>query len=44
MDTPRRRSGGDTPPRIRDFLRITVGTPEQMEVLLEALKRILEGE
>ena len=31
-------------PRIRDFLRITVGTPEQMEVLLEALKRILEGE
>lgn len=31
-------------PRIRDFLRITIGTPEQMEVLLEALKRILEGE
>jgi len=31
-------------PRIKDFLRITIGTPEQMEILLEALKRILEGE
>ena len=31
-------------PRIKDFLRITIGTPEQMEVLLDALKRILEGE
>ena len=31
-------------PRIRDFLRITIGTPAQMEVLFDALKRILEGE
>ena len=28
-------------PRIRDFLRITIGTPEQMEVLFEKLTEIL---
>ena len=30
-------------PRISDYLRITVGTPEQMEKLFEAMKDILEG-
>ena len=30
-------------PRIRDFLRITIGTPEQMQTLFEALGSILEG-
>ena len=30
-------------PRIADFLRITVGTPEQMEALFEAIQAILEG-
>ena len=29
-------------PRIEDFLRITVGTDQQTELLLEAFKRILE--
>lgn len=28
-------------PRIDNYLRITIGTPEQMEVLIEALKEIL---
>lgn len=28
-------------PRIRDFLRITIGTPEQMDVLFEKLNEIL---
>jgi len=31
-------------PRIKDFLRITIGAPEQMDVLCEALKHILEDE
>ena len=30
-------------PRIKDFLRITIGTPEQMQTLFEALGSILEG-
>ena len=30
-------------PRISDFLRITVGTPEQMDILFEKLNEILEG-
>lgn len=30
-------------PRIRDFLRITIGTPEQMEILFRAINAILEG-
>ena len=30
-------------PRIKDFLRITSGTPEQMQTLFEALGSILEG-
>ncbi len=30
-------------PRIRDFLRITIGAPEQMEVLFEKLEEILDG-
>lgn len=30
-------------PRIRDWLRITIGTPQQMQTLLDALDRILEG-
>ena len=30
-------------PRIADFLRITIGTPEQMEALFEAIQAILEG-
>lgn len=30
-------------PRIADFLRITVGTPEQMEALFAAINAILEG-
>ena len=30
-------------PRISDFLRITIGTPEQMETLCAAIKAILEG-
>ena len=29
-------------PRIRDYLRITVGTPEQMEALAKALEKILK--
>jgi len=28
-------------PRIRDFLRITIGTPEQMDVLFENIEKIL---
>ena len=28
--------------RIRDYNRITVGTPQQMEKLVEAIKEILE--
>ena len=31
-------------PRIKDFLRITIGTPEQMQTLFDALGSILEGE
>ncbi len=31
-------------PRITNFLRITVGTPEQMETFLAALRRILDQE
>ena len=31
-------------PRIRDYLRITIGSPEQMEVLFEKLKEILDGD
>jgi len=31
-------------PRIKDFLRITIGTPAQMDVLCAALKHILEAE
>ena len=30
-------------PRIADYLRITIGTPEQMEALIKALDEILEG-
>ena len=30
-------------PRIKDFLRITIGTPEQMQTLFDALGSILEG-
>lgn len=30
-------------PRISDYLRITIGTPEQMEALIKALDEILEG-
>ena len=30
-------------PRIRDFLRITIGTPDQMQVLFSAIIDILEG-
>ena len=30
-------------PRITDWLRITIGTPEDMEALLRALDEILEG-
>ena len=32
-------------PRIRDFLRITIGTPEEMETLLQVLRRVetMEG-
>ncbi|MCD8327323.1 MAG: histidinol-phosphate transaminase [Lachnospiraceae bacterium] len=30
-------------PRIDNYLRITVGTPEQMEALMEALREILNG-
>ena len=30
-------------PRTADWLRITVGTPEQMDALLQTLKQILEG-
>ena len=30
-------------PRIKDFLRITIGTPEQMEALYGAIAEILEG-
>ncbi len=30
-------------PRISDFLRITIGTPEQMNTLFSAIKDILEG-
>ncbi len=29
-------------PRIRDFLRISIGTPEDMQTLLDAIKAILE--
>lgn len=31
-------------PRIRDFLRISIGTPEEMQALIDASKAILEGE
>ena len=30
-------------PRISNFLRITIGTPEEMETLTEALEEILEA-
>lgn len=30
-------------PRIRDFLRISMGTPEEMEMLVSAVKAIVEG-
>ena len=30
-------------PRIGNWLRITIGTPEQMQALLKALDEILEG-
>ena len=30
-------------PRIRDFLRISIGTPEDMQTLVEAAKAVLEG-
>ena len=30
-------------PRISNFLRITIGTPEEMEALTEALEEILEA-
>jgi histidinol-phosphate aminotransferase len=30
-------------PRIRDFLRISVGSPEDMQTLVVATKAILEG-
>ena len=30
-------------PRIRDFLRITIGTPAQMETLIDKLGEILDG-
>ena len=30
-------------PRIKDFLRITIGTPRQMEALIEKLGEILSG-
>ncbi len=30
-------------PRIHEFLRITIGTPEEMDVLIHALEEILEG-
>ena len=33
----------DHPERISDFNRITIGTPEQMQELLKALKKILKG-
>ena len=31
-------------PRIREFLRISIGTDEEMDALLTALKQILEEE
>ena len=31
-----------TVPRISDYLRITIGTPEQMDVLLEKTREILK--
>ncbi len=31
-------------PRIRDFVRITIGTPQQMEILAETTKKILAEE
>ena len=37
------RKPGVDAPRISDFLRITVGTPEQMEALFGAIQAILEG-
>ena len=30
-------------PRIREYLRITIGTPEQMVILQDTLKSILSG-
>jgi len=30
-------------PRIRDYNRITVGTREEMQALLDAVRQILEG-
>ena len=30
-------------PRIRDYLRISIGTPEDMRALISALSGILEG-
>ena len=30
-------------PRIRDFLRISIGTPEDMQTLVDAAKAVLEG-
>ena len=33
-----------TQPSIADFNRITIGTPEQMQILLRETKRILQGE
>jgi histidinol-phosphate aminotransferase len=32
------------PPPIRDFLRVSIGTPEDMQTLVEATKGVLEGE
>ena len=29
-------------PRIHEFLRITIGTPEEMDVLIHALEEVLE--
>ncbi len=34
----------DNPPMIADYNRITIGTPEQMQILLEVIKGIAENE